>query len=154
MIRHDTLLQWIDEVRALCQPDRVRWCDGSQAEYDELCELLVQNGTFRRLNPDRRPGSFLAWSDPNDVARVEDRTFICSDHQADAGPTNNWRAPDEMRAELTKLYTGAMKETLKKPRSNQARPSRSRSAGSRKAHSTLPPTSALWKPRLRACASS
>lgn len=109
MIRHDTLLQWIDEVRALCQPDRVRWCDGSQAEYDELCELLVQNGTFRRLNPDRRPGSFLAWSDPNDVARVEDRTFICSRRRVDAGPTNNWMDPAEMKAILRGLFSGCMR---------------------------------------------
>ena len=109
MTRHDTLLAWIEEIRALCQPDSVRMCDGSQAEYDEMCELLVQKGTFRRLNPDKRPNSFLAWSDPNDVARVEDRTFICSRRKDDAGPTNNWMDPREMKTTLKGLFAGCMK---------------------------------------------
>lgn len=109
MTRHDTLLQWIEEMRTLCHPDHVRWCDGSQAEYDELCELLVKNGTFRRLNPEKRPNSFLAWSDPTDVARVEDRTYICSGRKIDAGPTNNWMDPREMKQTLRRLFSGCMK---------------------------------------------
>ena len=109
MTRHDTLLAWIEETRALCQPDSVRLCDGSQAEYDEMCELLVQKGTFRRLNPEKRPNSYLAWSDPNDVARVEDRTYICSRRKEDAGPTNNWMEPREMKTTLKNLFAGCMK---------------------------------------------
>ena len=109
MTRHDTLLQWIEEVKLLCQPDNVRWCDGSQAEYDEMCSLLVANGTFIKLNESKRPGSFLARSNPNDVARVEDRTYICSNRKVDAGPTNNWMAPAEMKATLRPLFSGCMK---------------------------------------------
>ncbi|MBL9144200.1 MAG: phosphoenolpyruvate carboxykinase (GTP) [Verrucomicrobiaceae bacterium] len=109
MTRHDTLLQWIEEVKLLCQPDNVRWCDGSQAEYDEMCALLVANGTFIKLNESKRPGSFLARSNPNDVARVEDRTYICSNRKVDAGPTNNWMAPAEMKATLRPLFSGCMK---------------------------------------------
>lgn len=103
------LEQWVAEWVGVFQPDDVYWCDGSAEEYDRLCRTLVDSGTFTKLDDSKRPNSYWAHSDPGDVARVEDRTFICSDHQADAGPTNNWRAPDEMRAELTKLYTGAMK---------------------------------------------
>ena len=109
MTRHDTLLQWIEEVKALCQPEAVRICDGSQTEYDETCELLVKAGTFRKLNPEKRPGCFLALSNPTDVARVEDRTYICSKRKVDAGPTNNWMAPDAMKATLKPLFNGCMK---------------------------------------------
>jgi phosphoenolpyruvate carboxykinase (GTP) len=89
--------------------DAVEWCDGSAEEYDRLCQLLVDGGTFTTLNEAKRPNSYLALSDPADVARVEDRTFICSEHEIDAGPTNNWRAPSEMKAEMLDLYRGAMK---------------------------------------------
>ncbi len=102
------LLAWVDEWAEVLQPADVHWCDGSEEEYAQLCEQLVEGGTFRRLNDDVRPNSFLALSDPGDVARVEDRTFICSENEADAGPTNNWRAPAEMKAELLELYRGAM----------------------------------------------
>ena len=103
------LQQWVDDWAAVLQPDKVHWCDGSADEYDQLCRELVDAGTFTELDQAKRPNSYWAHSDPGDVARVEDRTFICSEHEADAGPNNNWRDPAEMRAEMTRLYTGAMR---------------------------------------------
>ena len=99
------LLAWVDEMAALTRPDRIQWCDGSQAEYDALCRQMVEAGTLLPLNPTKRPDSFLARSDPRDVARVEARTFVCWPTAADAGPNNNWVAPAEMTARLTKLFT-------------------------------------------------
>jgi phosphoenolpyruvate carboxykinase (GTP) len=106
---HRQLLDWVDHWAAILQPDAIEWCDGSAEEYDRLAQLLVDGGTFERLSEAKRPNSYLALSDPGDVARVEDRTFICCEREIDAGPTNNWREPAEMKAELTELYTGAMR---------------------------------------------
>ncbi len=108
-ITNTQLKEWIGEMVALCQPAGVHFCDGSQAEYDALCEQMVASGTFIRLNPELRPNSFLARSDPSDVARVEDRTFICSLGKGDAGPTNNWVNPREMKDTLEQLFTGCMR---------------------------------------------
>ncbi|MGA2008075.1 MAG: phosphoenolpyruvate carboxykinase domain-containing protein, partial [Solirubrobacteraceae bacterium] len=106
---HAKLLAWVEEVAALTQPDSVRWFDGSPEAFESLCQSLLAAGTFEALDPDRRPGCFLARSDPADVARVEDRTFICSEREVDAGPTNNWRDPAEMRALLRGLFAGSMR---------------------------------------------
>ncbi len=103
------LTTWVEDMAALCQPDAIYWCDGSEAEYQLLCDQMVASGTLIKLNPDLRPNSYLACSHPSDVARVEDRTFICSQHRENAGPTNNWMAPDEMKKKLTPLFQGCMK---------------------------------------------
>ena len=103
------LIDWVEEWREIFQPDAVEWCDGSAEEYDRLCQLLVDNGTFEKLSEAKRPNSYLALSDPSDVARVEDRTFIACENEVDAGPTNHWRAPAELKAEMLELYRGTMK---------------------------------------------
>jgi phosphoenolpyruvate carboxykinase (GTP) len=106
---HRRLQQWVDDAISRCKPEEVHWCDGSAEEYDRLCRLLVDAGTFEKLSDAKRPNSYLALSDPGDVARVEDRTFICSESEEDAGPTNNWREPGEMRALLQEKFDGCMR---------------------------------------------
>lgn len=102
------LQAWVEHMSEILQPSAIHWCDGSEVENQQLLELMMARGTLQKLNPEKRPHSYLAWSDPSDVARVEDRTYICSEKQEDAGPTNNWVAPDEMRAKLSPLFEGCM----------------------------------------------
>ena len=107
--RNQKLLGWVNEMVALCEPDSVHWFEGSDEEYELLSKQLVEAGTLVELDPAKRPGSYWAASDPGDVARVEDRTFVCSEREADAGPTNNWEDPSEMRARLRQLFAGSMR---------------------------------------------
>lgn len=107
-VNHSALKDWVRQVADLCKPDRIHWCDGSKQEYNDLCQQLVDKGTFIKLNEKKRPGSYACFSDPSDVARVEDRTFICSRRRENAGPTNNWVDPREMKQTMRKLLEGSM----------------------------------------------
>ena len=109
MIRNKKMLAWVEEMTKLCQPDSIYWCNGSEDEYEQITNELVKSGTFIKLNKEKRPNSYYCHSDPTDVARVEDRTFICSLNEEDAGPTNNWVDPHEMKSTLTKKFDGSMR---------------------------------------------
>src|SRR5512135_354834 len=109
MIRHKKLAEWVDHVAEMCRPDRIRWCEGTEEEYQRMLRLMIHSGTAIPMDSARRPNSVYIRSDPADVARVEDRTFICSRLQEEAGPTNNWKDPDEMRATLMRLFAGCMR---------------------------------------------
>ena len=103
------LKSWVTNIARQCNAKNIHWCDGSKEEYDGICDSLVKKGTFIKLNPEKRPNSFACFSDPSDVARVEDKTFICSRRKEDAGPTNNWMEPTAMKAILTDLYRDGMR---------------------------------------------
>src|SRR5688572_8371463 len=108
-VKNEKAKTWIQETATLCNPDNIHWCNGTQEEYNNLTATMVKTGTLRKLNPNKRPNSYLAWSDPKDVARVEESTYICSKRKEDAGPTNNWQDPHEMKTKLKHLFKNCMR---------------------------------------------